>query len=213
MDKALSSCGWFQRKRTFSQGSFSLHSVILPVLFLPVIHWGSRTVLPFHGIFSFFPAKLILCTLCFMWAAKQMGTSMWLFSLIINSLTFYFILVCSRNSVLFTSRNEPILPALQCVVNAGEEEVQKGCSTSGTLIIEAWLSEYFSIEQRRTRDQISKAAFSCPTMNCPSLSCSSLGYLWHTSNFYNKWDSDLTDNTPNHFTPPLKTLIHSPGRS
>lgn len=142
MDKALSSWGWFQRKRTFSQGSFSLHSVILPVLFLPVIHWGSRTVLPFHGIFSFFPAKLILCTLCFMWAAKQMGTSMWLFSLIINSLTFYFILVCSRNSVLFTSRNEPILPALQCVVNAGEEEVQKGCSTSGTLIIEAWFSEY-----------------------------------------------------------------------
>lgn len=146
MDEDLSIWGWFHLWAGFgretSQSSFSPHSVILPVLFLPVIHWGSRIVLPFHGFFFFSPAKLILCTLCFMWATKQMGTSMWLFSLIINSLTFYFILVRSRNSVLFTSRNEPILPAPQCAVSAGDEEVQKGCSTSGTLIIEAQLYEY-----------------------------------------------------------------------
>ena len=37
--------------------------------------------------------------------------------------------------------------------------------------------------------------------NCPSLSCSSLGYLWHTSNFYNKRDSDLTDNSLLHCKP------------
>lgn len=70
------------------------------------------------------------------------GTSKWLFRLIINTLTFYSNFMCFRNSVLFTSRNEPILPAfLWVIIPCQDDKVQK-CWSSPTSGIVASFPEY-----------------------------------------------------------------------
>lgn len=130
-----------------------------------------------------------------------MGTSKQLFRLIINTLTFYSIFVCSRNSILFTSTHEPILPTFcELLLPVRKMKCRKVVllqehSLYRSLII--WIfSLFISVLNRGEPGTRSPRQHSAAQQwNCPSLSCSSLGYLWHTSNFYNKWDSDLADNS------------------
>lgn len=187
----------------------------LKVLFHPVLWLYPCFFCQFHHFMGF----LFQCRsriVCFLFYLSYItdGTSKWLFRLIINALTFYSNFMCFRNSILFASRNEPILPAfLWVIIPCQDDKVQKCWSspTSGIHAIVACFPEYlfslFLYLTEENENQISRWHSAAQQWSYPSFSCSSWVYLWHSSNSCNKWDSALTGNSPS-----LQTLIHPLGR-
>lgn len=168
---------------------------------------GSRRVLPFHGILSF-PCKAhialsVLCELQNRWESQsqsQLNNEHWpsTASSCAPGTRFSFQAGMSWSPQLFMS----------CYCQWGRW-VQKGCPTSGTLVIKAWLSLYFSIKQRRARDQISKAAFGCPVMEL------SFPLLQHPGLFmiHFQFLQQMRHGSCRQSSPPLQTLIRSSVRS